>query len=289
VSGGADSLALLRAICDHRPDVSIHVAHLNHQTRGADSDADASLVAEVARNLSLPCTVSLLSDIAPRLNPSPANASSRYRAARIELFREIVTQNNLRGVILAHHADDQAETVLVRLLRGSAPAGVTGMSVETRLGSLLMLRPLLGVPSQRLREYVREIGQTWRDDASNASPQYLRNRLRPMIRRDGELREALIAMADGCRALKTWVSETSPTLSREFPVEMLSGLPPALGRESARRWLISVGAPPGKLAEQVLNQLVNMATDAASAARQDFPGNILVRRKGGMISGSTET
>jgi tRNA(Ile)-lysidine synthetase-like protein len=283
VSGGADSLALLRLVCDRRPDVAVHVIHLNHETRGVESDADACLVAEVAKNLSVLCTVARLSEIVPRLTPCPKNASSRYRAARIELFGQVVSQNNLLGVILAHHADDQAETVLVRLLRGSAPAGLTGMSVKSHLGSLFMLRPLLGVEARLLRDYLLGVDQPWREDASNASPKYLRNRLRPMIRRDAQLRRALFEMADGCRALKTWITETAPSLSPEFPTDALGSLPPVLGRESARQWLISMGSPPGKLSEHVLNQLVAMAADAATAARQDFPGNVVLGRKSGRI------
>jgi len=283
VSGGADSVALLTLLHNNRPEISPHIVHLNHQTRGHDSDADAAFVRALAQKFSLPHTIAQLSDIQPNLVRPPANASSRYRAARIELFRQTVIRHNLLGVIVAHHANDQAETVLLRLLRGSAPAGLTGMAPKAHLGSLLILRPLLAVDSQQLRAYLRTQNQPWREDASNASPKYLRNRLRPLLQKDPALRGALRALADACANLKDWMIANAPALPPEFPTAALATLPPTLARESARRWLISIGSPPGKLSEHVLTRLVQMASDAATPSRQHFPARLQIVRRGGMI------
>ena len=81
-------------------------------------------------------------------------------------------EHGLAGVILAHHADDQAETVLLRLLRGSGFAGLAGMSARSIVGGLTILRPLLGAPRESFREHLGGIGQTWREDQSNQSSQY---------------------------------------------------------------------------------------------------------------------
>src|SRR5437016_831881 len=126
VSGGADSVALL-LLLHERPGIRLHVAHLNHQTRGSQNDKEAAFVADLSKKLHLPCTIETRSNIEATTSPLPANKSARFRAARRELFRRVVTEHNLAGVILAHHADDQAETVLQRLLRGSGPAGLGGM------------------------------------------------------------------------------------------------------------------------------------------------------------------
>jgi tRNA(Ile)-lysidine synthetase-like protein len=263
-----------------RPDVAMHVVHLDHQTRAGASAEDAAFVAGLAERFLVPCTVARLEEIEPGLVKAPANISSRYRAVRQELFRRVVKENDLSGVLLAHHADDQAETVLLRLIRGSSPAGLVGMARETRIGELRVLRPLLGVGAEQLREYLRGTKQDWREDLSNASTEYLRNLLRPMIRRDAGLRAGLIALAEACRKYRGWVRGAAPELGAEFGVGVLREVPGVLAREAARRWLTEAGSPPGKLAEEVLDRLVQMASDAATAARQEFPGRVRVRRRG---------
>src|SRR5207249_9420705 len=92
-----------------------------------------------------------------------------------------IAQHQLRGVILAHHADDQAETVLQRLLRGSGPAGLTGMAREAVVNGVPIFRPLLGVPGQALREMLCAESIVWREDASNAQPRQQRNRVRTLL------------------------------------------------------------------------------------------------------------
>ena len=134
-----------------------------------------------------------------------------------------------------------------------------------------------------LREYLAQQGQDWREDASNASPQYLRNLIRPMIRQNPPLRDALIALAEGCRGLKDWATLAAPKLTTDFSVSELQNLPATLARESARRWLIAAGSPPAKLSEEVLSRLVQMAIDAATPSHQHFPGRLRVHRRGGRI------
>jgi tRNA(Ile)-lysidine synthase len=288
VSGGADSVALFTLLRTTRQDVSIHVVHLDHQTRAGASTEDADFVADLSAQFSIPCTIARLDQIEPSLAKAPANTSSRYRAARQEHFRQVVAQHNLQGVLLAHHADDQAETVLLRLIRGSSASGLVGMAPETHLGDLRILRPLLSVDSDRLRQYLRQQNQPWREDASNASPKYLRNLLRPLIRRDPKLRDALIHLAQACRHYKDWLAQTAPNLPDDFEVGMLQDLPSPLARESARKWLSNAGSPLGKLSEDVLDRVVQMACDAAYAARQEFPGKLRVSRRGGrMVAEST--
>jgi len=290
VSGGADSVALL-ALLRTRPELSLHVAHLDHQTRGDASPADARFVAELAARFGLPCTIRRRDEIEPGLTELPANRSARYRAIRLALFREIVSLHSLQGVLLAHHADDQAETVLHRLIRGSAPAGLAGMSPRASIGGLIVLRPLLNIRRDDLRTYLKRIGQEWREDASNQSDQYLRNRLRKWLYDKPELHETLLSVARRCRALRDWARRAAPRLSESFACGQLADLPEPLAHEASRRWLIARGAPPAQLSEAVLDRLIEMAADAASPPRRHFPGRLLVRRRSGALfvdSGSTE-
>lgn len=283
VSGGADSVALLRLLA-LRSDLTLHVIHLDHQTRGSESAADAAFVANLAASLRLNCSIARRDEVESRVPELSPNPSARYRAARLALFRREVAAHGLQGVILAHHADDQAETVLHRLIRGSGPAGLGGMSHVTDLSGLIVLRPLLEVRRHDLREWLTQIGQPWREDASNASDDYLRNRLRRWLARSPEFHDLLIHLAHICRRLNEWASSQAPRLAESFSAGQLSELPDYIAEAAARDWLIARGAPPGELSEAVLERLIDMARDAASAARVMFPGALIVRRRGGIIS-----
>ena len=322
VSGGADSVALLSLL---RPraaaggDLSLRVVHLDHQTRGAASAADADFVRELCLRWGLPCTVARRCEVEARLlrrsasaaaspangttglstggaaggaaraagqraAPSlPSNPSARYRAARLALFREVAAAHRLDGVLLAHHADDQAETVLHRLLRGSGYAGFAGMEGQATVRGLRILRPLLGCPAVALREHLRAAGQAWRDDESNASDDYLRNRLRRLLGRFPQLTTPLLELSAACRAARDWARGAAPVLAESFQPGGLREVPPVLARASAARWLAERGARAGELSPPVIDRLLAMAADAATPPRQHFPGGVLVRRRNDVI------
>lgn len=282
VSGGADSVALLRLL-GRRGDLFLHVVHLDHQTRGPESDGDARFVQTLAAQLNLPCTIGRRDEVEARLTDLPANPSSRYRTARIALFRDVVNAHCLQGVVLAHHSDDRAETILLRLLRGSGPAGLAPIEASTRVGGLLMLRPLLDVPRVQLRAVLGGCGQTWREDDSNASDHYLRNRVRRWLADQPALVEHLLALGDACAALRGFAQAHAPRLNERFCTADLAGLPSILADASARRWLADRGVPRDQIGPGAIRRLLTMATDAGSAAKVNFPGRIVIRRRGGEI------
>jgi tRNA(Ile)-lysidine synthetase-like protein len=283
VSGGADSVALLLLLSGRR-DLHLHVVHLNHQTRGEASDGDAEFVKTLAESRGLAATLARLSEI--ETGPVLANPSARYRQARLRLFERVVYEQKLAGVILAHHADDQAETVLQRLLRGSSVAGLVGMRPRTTVGKLAIFRPLLGVRRERLRRFLEEEQQPWREDASNASPEYLRNRLRIFLRDRPALTGALSELAEAAGRVQEWVKQQAPTLDGIFEVRTLHDLPDLVAQEALRRWLINQGAPAKEVDGPAVTRLLQMARDAASPARQQFAGGVVVRRGGGRLQGS---
>src|SRR5262249_47655552 len=147
------------------------------------------------------------------------------------------------GVVLAHHADDQAETVLHRLLRSATYAGLSGMSPRAFVGDLMILRPLLAVDRGMLRQCLADAALSWRTDASNESPEYLRNRLRKLLEPSPALRIALCELADACGNLRDWARSAAPGLEPSFPAAQLAWLPLILAHESARQWLIDRGVP----------------------------------------------
>lgn len=282
VSGGADSVALLAAL-RQRGDLSLHVAHLNHQTRGDENIKDADFVEELARRWGLPRTIGRLDQVEAGGSGRIANPSARYRAARLAFFRQVVREHDLAGVILAHHADDQAETILHRLLRGSGPAGLTGMRPSSHIGGLLILRPLLTISGQLPRMYLQQIDQDWREDASNRSDHYFRNVLRQFLAHRPELGDVLRQLGLAMGQWVDWLRENAPELSESFDVRELADLPSALAQESARKWLLARGATADEIRPVTLEALCRMAKDAASPPRRHFPGRLAVHRRGGRI------
>ena len=283
VSGGADSVALL-LLAHNNPDLQPHVVHLDHQTRGDHSTADARFVADLARRLGLPATVARRSDVEPP--DVPTNPSARYRSARLALFRRVVTDHALDGVLLAHHAADQGETVLLRLLRGGGPRSLQGMAERTALGPLTVVRPLLRTDPADLRTYLRSLGQPWREDASNASDQYLRNRVRPAATAPS-LGDALRDVAAAARRWVAWLDDHAPPLPAAFDTAALTAAPAPLARHAAGRWLVARGAPPDAVNRATCDRLVSMATDADAAARQTFPAGVDVVRRRGVITAAS--
>jgi tRNA(Ile)-lysidine synthase len=195
VSGGADSVALLDALV--RGGWQPHVCHLNHQLRGAESDADAEFVRELARNYGLPCTIE---------SRKVAAGEDAARQARHEFFASVAARTALPTLALAHTADDQVETFLMRLIRGAGIDGLTGMLPERRIGSLRVLRPMLSVWREEVLKYLDARGLKWREDASNRDLKFLRNRIRhellPLLERDYNpgIRDALWRTAEIVRA-----------------------------------------------------------------------------------------
>ncbi len=283
VSGGADSVALLELLRS-RNDLSLHVVHLNHQTRGDASDGDADFVAQISARWELPITTARLTDIENEDVHRETNKSARFRAARFALFHQVVQSHQLRGVILAHHADDQAETILQRLLRGSSAAGLGGMSASATIDGLTVLRPLLGVSKEALRVVLVDRGIAWREDASNSLLNQQRNRVRQLLEKRPRLTPLLLDLAASCRAMTTWLHEHSPTMPESFEAAALRDLPLPVARESARRWLADRAGGRVEIPPAAMDRLLEMASDAASPPRQHFPAKIMVRRKAGTIS-----
>lgn len=282
VSGGADSVALLSLLRD-RCDLNLTIAHFNHEMRGAASAADAAFVAELARDWSIPLVVAQRHAMEAAAGSLPANRSARLRALRLAFFRDVVSTCRGQGVILAHHADDQAETVFLRLLRRAAPAGLAAMSPRTVIGGMTVLRPLLGVRRAVLRTHLTQRNIGWREDPSNESPDYRRSRVRRVLAQHTQLHEPLLAVAEAAARYRAWLHSAAPALGESFQVSDVRGLPRVLQQEALRRWLHGRGARAEDLTPGVIDRLEAMINDAASPMRQHFPGSLLVRRRGGKI------
>ena len=185
VSGGADSVAMLRTFAELRAQlgIAIVVLHFNHQLRGADADADERFVEALATDLDFECE-SGRGDVAGEAQRHGWNLEDAARRKRYEFFDHAAAAYNLNRVAVAHTADDQAETVLSHLLRGTGLAGLAGIYPVAGL----IIRPLLEVGRAELREFLTCLGQPWREDATNQDTSRTRARIRhqliPTLRRD---------------------------------------------------------------------------------------------------------
>lgn len=169
VSGGRDSVVLLHLLRFHVPGVGISVAHLDHAMRPG-SVADARWVAGL-------CTAWGLQVIEERVENAP-RTEEEARSARYAFLRRAAVQSAATHIVTAHHADDQAETVLFRVLRGTGPTGLAGIGALSSSG---LVRPLLPFWRRELSQYARAAGLRWREDPSNRSLDPARNRIRHEI------------------------------------------------------------------------------------------------------------
>jgi tRNA(Ile)-lysidine synthase len=179
VSGGGDSVALLRGLAALKlPGAGrLVAAHVNHKLRNADSDADQAFVQELCRQLGLACEVAVAT-VGRTSADRGQGMEAAARRARYAALEEIAGRTGARFVVTAHTADDQAETILHRILRGTGLRGLGGMARSRRLGPATLLRPLLGTPRAELAAYLRDHQQPFRTDASNRDVRFTRNRIR---------------------------------------------------------------------------------------------------------------
>lgn len=185
VSGGADSVALLLLLLELREKLGIvvSVAHLNHKLRAKASDADEKFVTKLAAKHGLTFHGESV-DVAARAKREKANLEDAARRTRYEFFARLAAEGRVDRVAVAHTADDQAETVLAHILRGTGLAGLGGIHPRTEC----VVRPLIGVRRAELRKYLRSKKQKWREDATNLDTARMRARIRkrllPLLEKD---------------------------------------------------------------------------------------------------------
>ena len=256
VSGGPDSLALLLLLAELKQPLglSLHVAHLDHGLRGGDSQADAQFVEEIALQLSLPVTLEQEDVKAYRMGRH-LSLEEAAREVRYSFLSRVAVAQEAAAVVLGHTADDQAETILMHLIRGSGLAGLTGMSPRAywpssqHNQSITLVRPLLEVKREETKSYCLWKGFTPRDDSSNLSLQFTRNRLRsdllPRLRSyNPRFQEALLRLGRSASQDQAYILEEASRARDRLAADLGDGitierkgfvaLPPTLKRHLLR-------------------------------------------------------
>jgi tRNA(Ile)-lysidine synthase len=178
VSGGADSVGLLRIVEDLRARLGIRlvVVHFNHQLRGAESDADEKFVADLAHKNNLEF-IAGAEDVAAWAKNNACNLEDAARKCRYNFFSELVRDGRITRICVGHSADDQAETVLAKMIRGTGPAGLAGIYPVAEY----VARPLIEIRRAELRAFLMSEGQNWREDSSNLDESRLRAKIRARL------------------------------------------------------------------------------------------------------------
>lgn len=221
VSGGADSVALLRILLELRQELGVvlSVVHLNHLLRGTESDTDEQFVRDLARCHQLEF-IGERRDVRAHAAENKLSLETAAREVRYEFFEGLLREKRLSRIATAHTLDDQAETVLLKLLRGAGTRGLAGIYPKRKVfpGSGRVVRPMLGAQRSEVESYLAAIGQTWREDSSNQELRHTRNRIRhevlPVLERVSPgLRKSLADVAEIARAEEEyWSAEVSALL-----------------------------------------------------------------------------
>ena len=287
VSGGADSVCLLHVLRELAPQWNLHlsVLHLNHGLRGEESRGDEQFVRDLAASSGLPVTVRAV-DVAA----SPGNLEQVAREARLDFFREQLAAGDLARIAVGHTRNDQAETVLFRFLRGSGGAGLAGIRPVTDEG---IIRPLLDTCREEVEDYLRERDIPWREDSSNASLDFARNRLRhrllPQLEREWNpaIAETLNRTADWARAEEEyWDTEVKRLAAGSLteregavlaPVRILRELPLAASRRLVRHALTRIKGDLRSVDFAHVNAILKMACGETGHGHFPAPGVDVVR------------
>ena len=309
VSGGADSVALLRLFEEMRGDfgIALCVLHFNHQLRGAESDADEAFVKSLARAHGIEC-ITESADVAATAKRHGWNLEDAARRMRYDFFVAVLSRGAADCVATAHTADDQAETVLTRIVRGTGLAGLS--SIHPIRGKII--RPLIEVRRNDLRAFLAERQQEWREDATNRDTQRLRARVRHRLLPELEQSFSPSITERFCDlAALAWDDEQfwsalveeryaqfvsrDPRGSSVDVKDLLSPMPGsqreksivnscrALTQRLVRRLYAESVKGEGRLSRNHVEQVIRFAAYGSSGRKLQLPGGITVEREFGKL------
>ena len=228
LSGGADSVALLRVLAEKSTAAGwvLHAAHLHHGLRGSEAEEDQEFCRALTQSLGIVFHTHRV-DTATEAKQAGEGIEEAARRLRYAWFRRLMADGIVEAVATAHTLDDQAETVLGKLLRGAWTEGLSGIHPEIRYEEGRILRPMLGVSRLQIEGWLRAIGQNWREDSSNQDQVFTRNRIRkellPSLESwNPQIRGHLTQMAELAREEEAW---WQAELTRLAPEILLAGRP----------------------------------------------------------------
>ncbi len=291
VSGGPDSVALLRGLFELKQELNLElaIAHLNHSARGKESDRDARFVKDMGEALQIKTFIEKM-DVAAKQAASKNSFQETARHLRLEFFQRTMDQMGANKIALGHTSDDQAETVLINLLRGSGLKGVGGMSPVRHP----YIRPLFYCSRSEVVGFLNDQKIPYCQDSSNEKTDYLRNRIRleliPFLqeRYNPRITENLFEASGIFRAdndyLKTLedhefdraVSKSGESETLNMDIEYFTALPLALKRRLVRKGIESIQGDLRRISFFHIQEVLRLFEKAQKGKRIDLPGDLEV-------------
>jgi len=299
VSGGPDSVALVHLLNTIAGEYALQlaVAHLNHCLRAQESELDAEFVADLAGDFDLPCYLEK-KDVAAfqrcrRLSPEEAARQVRY-----EFYDAVAAKNGFNKIALGHHADDNAELVLMNLLRGSGPLGLSGIAP---IRDNKIVRPLIHLKRSEILDYISEKKITFVTDSSNTDPAFRRNKIRhyliPELKKsyNPAIVDSLNRLGEIMRAEDQWVDAaiepvfTDCVLSRasdriSLALPGVNGMDLAAGRRIIRKAIFSVKQDLRRITFSHVDAVLELAKKGQACSSLDLPGGIRVIKDAGVLT-----
>jgi len=298
VSGGADSVSLLLTLNELRDEYSLApiACHINHQLRGKESDEDARFVGDLCSNLKISCVI-VDCDVKALAEKRGNGIEEAARYIRYKTFEKEADIHECDYVAVAHTADDQAETILFRIIRGTGVKGLAGMPAIRWLNDdVKLIRPMLNCTREEVLSYLESKGQSFRTDSSNDSMDYARNRIRkellPLLSNyNVQVKSALTNLGNQAEDVRDFIDkEVSKVLHRMFdkkldqykdgsyrlPTGPIMAQHPYLAKEVLIKFWQGVEWEIGKLTCEHWQKMYHLFRDGGSAT---FPGNVQVTRR----------
>ncbi|MFC1676816.1 tRNA lysidine(34) synthetase TilS [Planctomycetota bacterium] len=299
VSGGADSMALLYAMTQLKLngelDAELYCAHINHKLRGSDADTDERFVIEEAEKLNIPVTVTQV-DVPAYAEKNKLSIETAARHLRIESLSSIARQYNCGYIATAHHKDDNAETIIQRLTRGTGFRGLTGIRPKRNLGQgIFFTSPLLNLTREQILEYLKLRDIKWRRDHTNTDCKYRRNyirhRLIPELQKNCSkpLAQTLFTLSESARGFAslleadlekirdniiTFTDQTVTVLIKE----LLAQYQP-LRVELLREAILKIGCGERDLTQDHYLRILELARNKDGGRKIELPKGFTVRRE----------
>ncbi len=301
VSGGADSVLLLYAMrqLSERRELrwELHVAHLHHGLRGSEADADAKFVEDLARQLALPAHIERV-HIPSEVATGGGSVEEVSRQHRYKFLERVALKADAAGVAVAHHADDDAETILHRICRGTGMRGLAGMRQTRPIqpdSRVLLIRPLLDHRRATIEELCEQRGIEFRTDSTNLDAEFTRGRIRnvvlPMLREhlNPNVTDALLRLAEQARWLETYLRDAAV---RIFDSLVVSDTPErivlntrallskqrVIQAEVIRRAVSLLPGGEQDLSFTNVDDVLRLAADRGSGKELHLPGSVMVRK-----------
>lgn len=301
VSGGADSMAMVHALCRlksaGRLECDFAIGHVNHCLRGTDSDGDAAFVAEMGRQLGLE-TICEVVDVPAYAKSHKLSIETAARRLRLKTLCEMAEKHGCKRIATAHHADDQAETLIHRLMRGTGFRGLCGIKPVSVVYTGAFIRPMLSVRRAEVMDYCCDNTIQWREDASNASLAFTRNRIRhrllPALSGQQDVSESLAVLATAAQSLQKRMEDSFGAAMKElgagksgfqrivYDRAKLQDVSAWVFYEILRMSLVTLGAGLRNYKRSHFDAIREMLTQPR--AKANFPGHIEISVEGDKVT-----